>query len=205
MESKIPTSEWHHKIITEELSLKDPNRPLIKVRYEYLEDIINGHNYRKIVELGAGTGIPALYLLKNCPNIEEYIAVDPLWPASGSNQIPFPMADFLAARPGNRFIQSFAFEASTQIHDGTCDLVFLDHLAHIPAKPDVIKREVMAWIPKIRKNGIICGHDYCNPSHAHVVQALNEHFYPGGINLWLENHIYGGMNEMTDYFWWRYV
>ena len=203
--SKLPTLEWHYKIMEEELRLKDPERPLLKVRYEYLEDMINMHQYKRIVEVGAGTGVPALYLLKNCPSIEEYIAIDPLWPASGSNQIPFPMDAFLSARPQNKFWQKFSLDAVQDVANESCDLVFLDHLAHIGPDVIAIQKEIQMWESKIRKNGILAGHDYCLPSHKFVVKAVQDYFYPRGVNLINENHIYGGMTDMTDFLWWRYV
>ena len=46
-------------------------------------------------------------------------------------------------------------EAANEFKDGTCDLVFID-AAHDYAS---VKRDLIAWMPKVKKGGIFAGHD----------------------------------------------
>jgi len=36
-----------------------------------------------------------------------------------------------------------------------------------------VKEDIMAWLPKVKDSGILCGHDYC-PAETGVYRAVNE-------------------------------
>jgi hypothetical protein len=56
--------------------------------------------------------------------------------------------------------------------DGLLDSVFID-AAHDYAS---VKGDLEAWVPKVRKGGIVCGHDYTTKAWPGVVRAVNERF-----------------------------
>jgi hypothetical protein len=67
--------------------------------------------------------------------------------------------------------RKFSYDVVKRIADNTYDFVYIDgsHLYHD------VKRDLNDWLPKLKDNGIICGHDYvslyglwCN------VQAVDE-------------------------------
>lgn len=49
------------------------------------------------------------------------------------------------------------------------------HVVFLDAKHDyeTVKRQIDAWMPKVKKNGILCGHDYCD-AFPGVMRAVNE-------------------------------
>lgn len=67
-------------------------------------------------------------------------------------------------------IRAESSEAAAHFADGTVDFVFIDanHTA------EFVRRDVLAWLPKVKKGGIIAGHDY-NPPHE-VKQVVDEIF-----------------------------
>ncbi len=62
---------------------------------------------------------------------------------------------------GGRFniIKSDTVEAARMFDDGSVDLVFVD----ADHSYEGVKRDIAAWIPKVRRGGWIGGHDYGNP------------------------------------------
>ncbi len=62
-------------------------------------------------------------------------------------------------------------ESASQFEDGSLDFVFLD-ADHVYAR---VKGDILAWLPKIKKGGILAGHDY-EPQHPGVKQAVDEIF-----------------------------
>ena len=72
-------------------------------------------------------------------------------------------------------------DAAKQVEDGSLDFVFID----ADHTYEGCKSDIEAWEPKVRKGGIISGHDYCWPT---VNRAVHEH-YPSVVvysdNVWV--------------------
>jgi predicted O-methyltransferase YrrM len=67
-------------------------------------------------------------------------------------------------------------QSAAQFPDNSLDFVFID-ASH---DYDSVKRDIKAWLPKVRKpNGIIAGHDYCEVWPG-VIKAVHEEF---GLDL----------------------
>jgi DNA-binding LacI/PurR family transcriptional regulator len=62
--------------------------------------------------------------------------------------------------------------AADRFGDGTFDFVFIDAMHTYSA----VKAEIAAWRPKVRKGGILCGHDYTNAENRFpgVKRAVDE-------------------------------
>lgn len=56
--------------------------------------------------------------------------------------------------------------------DGLIEFVFID----ADHSYDAVRRDIAAWLSKIRPGGVIGGHDYCKNSFPGVVQAVDEAF-----------------------------
>lgn len=69
-----------------------------------------------------------------------------------------------------RYIKSGSSAAAQHFADGSVDFVFIDanHTYQF------VKDDVNAWLPKVKKGGIIAGHDYNAPHE--VKQAVDEIF-----------------------------
>lgn len=83
-----------------------------------------------------------------------------------------------------RFLRMTSAEAAPQIPDGSLDFVYLDgnHLY------EHVKHDIETWLPKVRKRGIIAGHDYtAKESKGHFIQvkrAVDEYTRAHAITPW---------------------
>lgn len=62
------------------------------------------------------------------------------------------------------------------------DLVFID----ADHQKEFVLADVMAWTPLLKSGGVLCGHDYGEPSHTgvkDVVDCLDGPWFPGG-SIW---------------------
>lgn len=131
-----------------------------------------------IVELGAWKGRSSAFLVveaKNkSPNIKIHI-VD-TWLGSGEHTVG--MTDGLYEKfisnmaPLNGHYQAHRMttdDAAPLFEDGSLDSVFID----ADHTYEAVKRDIANWMPKVRKGGILAGHDYIH-TWPGVIQAVNE-------------------------------
>jgi len=64
-----------------------------------------------------------------------------------------------------------SWDASKEFEDKTLDFVFID-ADHVYEN---VKKDILAWLPKVKSGGTIAGHDYVS-YHPGVIQAVNEIF-----------------------------
>lgn len=71
-----------------------------------------------------------------------------------------------------KIIRKSSLEAAKDFEDGSLDFVFID----ADHTYDATKADIAAWGPKVKKGGLLCGHDYENYSHPEwgVTKAVNE-------------------------------
>lgn len=68
-------------------------------------------------------------------------------------------------------IKSISWEAANLYDDASLDFIFID-AAH---DYESVKKDIISWLPKLKKNGIIAGHDYTD-DHPGVKFAVDELF-----------------------------
>lgn len=101
----------------------------------------------------------------------DFVAVDMFaWPHNGQAMIDKFHSEMQPVAGHYRAIQSASWEAAAQFEDQSVDFVFID-ADHIY---EHVKKDVLAWMSKVKPGGIIAGHDY-NPPHE-VERAVNEIF-----------------------------
>jgi len=117
------------------------------------------------VEVGVFLGINSYMLLESCPNIAELIGVDPYreyqdWQNYITQAHQDRVYQMLSANMpyiGPRFnhIKLSSTEAAASLEDGEYDFVFIDADHSMKA----VLSDLDSWWPKLRRGGIMAGHD----------------------------------------------
>lgn len=66
-------------------------------------------------------------------------------------------------------IKSYSWEAAKFFEDESIDFCFID----ADHSYESVKKDILSWYPKIKKGGIIAGHDY-STYHPGVIKAIDE-------------------------------
>jgi len=69
-------------------------------------------------------------------------------------------------------IRDLSVNAAKRFNDNSLDFIFIDACHDY----ECVKEDLHTWYPKLKKGGIIAGHDYYD-GHAGVEQAVNEFFH----------------------------
>ena len=142
-----------------------------------IKKIIKENNYKTIVEVGTYRGQFAKHLYETEPN--ELHLIDP-WNKfdkevfSDYTQYDQNKWDSLHENVKAKFNYDNVFvhrltseEGVKMFMDSTIDLVYIDgNHAY-----DFVKQDLNLWLPKIKKGGMLCGHDYQLKS---VIKAVTE-------------------------------
>jgi predicted O-methyltransferase YrrM len=158
----------------------------IPVRARSLELLIKEHGVRTGVELGVLDGRTFNYLLHTCPDLsltgvdiwEVQHEKDEKFKQGGRSYDGWDMANlYFQARsianryPGRaRLIRKRTVDAAPDFEDGSLDFVFIDadHLY------ESVRADIIAWWPKIKKGGLLTGHDYAAENFPGVTAAVHE-------------------------------
>lgn len=79
----------------------------------------------------------------------------------------------------SRIIRTDSVEAAKKFSDGYFDIVFIDG----DHSYNGCKRDIEAWLPKVKSGGWICGHDYDHPDQGDVKHVVDEIFKNDKIEL----------------------
>jgi len=165
--------------------------------YEKIDGFFNDHDFiflRKMlekfsgpshfVEIGSYKGRSSSYMAVEIVNSGKSITFDCVdtWQGSEEHQQgqSFEDSDVVNNQLYEVFISNMksvegyynakrmsSIEAAETYLDNSLDFVFID-AAH---DYDSVKQDIISWLPKVKKGGIISGHDY---PHSPVRQAVNE-------------------------------
>lgn len=166
------------------------------MRWEVLAGLCLLNGYRKGVELGVSTGRTTMYLCATIHDI-RITAVDTWTPRPSNDQpgqqdyVDWPHSESLTRlelfndQMFNKRIEIVRKDtvlAAQDFADGAFDFVFVD----ADHSFEGCKNDIAAWMPKVRKGGMICGHDYNWPTVAAAVQSFG---FPNiavfGDNVWV--------------------
>lgn len=140
------------------------------------------------VEVGTEYGLYAETICKAAPRLKLY-SVDPYRAYRGyrehksQNKLNgiYEQAVERMMRYNHEFIRKPSVEAAPQFKDESLDFVFIDgnhSLLHVI-------QDLVAWVPKVRRGGIVSGHDFIRRGHTgyamHVIQAVTAYTDSYGI------------------------
>lgn len=148
-------------------------------------------NFKRIVEVGVCSGAYSEVLCKANP-WAEVVGVDPFLPhddykdyqlTKTINAYHEDALKLVDKYPNYRLIEKMSVDAAKDFDDESIDAVYIDGNHRL----EFVVADINAWLPKIRKGGIISGHDYTKikqPTNTHVYQALNAYTDAYEIKPW---------------------
>mmetsp|Transcript_30064 Transcript_30064/g.57742 ORF Transcript_30064/g.57742 Transcript_30064/m.57742 type:complete len:327 (-) Transcript_30064:515-1495(-) len=137
----------------------------------HIPRLLNNMKARVVVELGVDSGGFSKFNLMHCEHCIKYFMVD-VWGmglqdtyADGSNlgsversevRMKQALENVAAYKDVAVILRNTTLEAAAMIEDGTVDFVYVD------ARHDYasVMQDLEAWWPKLRRGGILAGHDY---------------------------------------------
>lgn len=132
-----------------------------------------------IVEVGAWKGASTSYLAVEAQHKKMRIDVVDTWVGSEEHKEMFEVTTnclfevFIDnLRPLINLINPIrtdSISASKMYPDESLDAVFID----ADHRYESVKKDILAWMPKVKTGGILAGHDYIR-THNGVIQAVDE-------------------------------
>lgn len=152
-----------------------------------------------MAEIGLFRGDNAFALLNNLP-IGVFIGVDPykrysefddnLSNKTGQmakadlNDVKKNMIERMTPFSNFRFIEDFSTNVAEQFEDHTFDFVFIDGNHYY----DYVIDDILQWLPKVKRGGLLAGHDYMEKENCGVIPAvtglLPDHKYNLKAKVW---------------------
>jgi len=155
------------------------------VRAYVILDLIkkNKINPKEIAEIGVWRGHTSIVLLRNLPSLEVFHAIDS-WinyeDYQGDNKNNETIIfDKLIFEDRTHWLKDklkihhgFSKDTCDQIRDNSLDLIFID----ANHSYEYLLEDIKIWTPKVKKDGLIIGHDYNPKTFPGVVKAVHEVF-----------------------------
>ena len=142
--------------------------------------VANAKNNSKFVEVGSWKGRSSAYMLVEIINSKKNIQLTSVdsWPEEEIYNIYLNnMAEFVKNKDLYQHIRGSSVEGAEHFENNSLDFVFID-ACHLY---ECITLDIETWMPKVKKGGVLAGHDYnlsdpTNPEHAGVIKAIDELF-----------------------------
>lgn len=116
-----------------------------------------------VAEVGVRGGRTTEHLLSYCPQIVRVYAVDIVAPGAAGQLLRLDKVLFLHGR---------SVDMARTVEDGSLDLVFID----ADHSEGAVRADIAAWRGKVRRGGVIAGHDYGSRNYPGVKVAVDEAF-----------------------------
>ena len=165
-------------------------------------------SFKKGAEIGVCTGRYSRILCDTIPGL-ELLGVDPYVPYKGYTDFRRQSThdknlaltrEALAPHPNYVLCMAFGHDVAKFITDGSLDFVFIDG----NHKYEAVKEDISDWAPKVRKGGIVSGHDYYDfaSGRGGVVQAVNEYAKEHGYEVNSTGWTRGAHHDDKQPDWW---
>ena len=152
------------------------DEPVLK-RWHVICDLVEEHGWNYGVEVGVKEGENLFFIMNHCPGL-KMVGVDAweqqLSEKDGENYQSWNMGDMFnevrakaETYENLRIIKAFSVHAAKQFEDKSLDFVFID----AQHTYDSLTKDIIAWSPKIKEDGMLLGHDIHFPG---VLKAVKE-------------------------------
>jgi predicted O-methyltransferase YrrM len=145
-------------------------------RGSYLLHLIEKNNFKTIAEVGVKFGRTTFFLLDNVHDLVIY-AVDLDISTFYNEEVKSKYKDRLIP------IKGCSYDVVDQLPNNSMDLIFID----ADHSYESVKKDIVAYTPKLKDNGILSGHDIDYPGVNKAVRELIKDFDVGPNNVWIKH------------------
>lgn len=152
---------------------------------ETLYELFGELGFTKGAEIGVRMARNSAEILKRVPN-SYLLLIDP-WDAylrvSNERQESYYKNAVARMEPFKervQFMRMTSMDAVKYVPDAALDFVYIDGRHDF----DYVMADIIAWTPKVRKGGIVSGHDYYHFYQGGVVQAVEAYTMANNIKQW---------------------
>lgn len=168
----------------------------------HLNTLYNG----MAVEVGVRDGHFSKFILDNT-SVKKLYAIDP-WENNkelSTAEESFKQCKTFLEPFGERaeMVKGYSPSAAGMFEDESLDFVYIDGLHDYES----VKADIEGFYPKVKKGGIIAGHDYNESNWPDVFRAVNEFIKENGLELnitGIESPDYGIEHDGFQQSWWAY-
>jgi predicted O-methyltransferase YrrM len=147
----------------------------LKDLIEYINEQTNKYDLT-LVEIGSYIGESTVIFAQKFntvisidPHVDGYDMNDPACHHISFNHVYDKFLENISEYLNISHIRETSDDAITRFEDDSVDIVYIDGLHTY----EQVKKDIENYLPKIRKGGFICGHDY-HQNWSGVIQAINE-------------------------------
>lgn len=135
--------------------------------------------FKRGAEIGVGSGIFSKRMLEIIPNL-NLLCVDS-WRRRKRHKDFYEARKVLMPYSGATVIWAFSVDAAKLIPHEWLDFVYID-ADHTYER---VKDDILQWAKRVRKGGIVSGHDYFDAKHINlgVIKAVDEYVKKIGYEL----------------------
>lgn len=163
-----------------------------------LAEYFNKLGFKKGAEIGVAKGKFSQVLCEKIPGLTLF-CIDPWLRYSLNRRSPIQEKQIKAYEEAQQrlkdynvtFIRKFSLQAAQLFENESLDFVFIDGNHDY----DFVMEDVINWTRKVRKGGIVSGHDYYNFNNSGVIEAVNDYTKYHNIKL---NLTEGGRHNPRD-------
>ncbi len=145
-------------------------------RGSYLLYLIKKNNFKVIAEVGVKFGRTTFFLLDNVPDLTIY-SIDTDISMFYNNEVKNKYKERLIP------IQGYSYNVADQLQNKSIDLIFID----ADHSYDSVKKDILAYTPKLKDHGILAGHDIDYPGVNKAVCEIVKDFDVGPNNVWVKH------------------
>jgi len=136
----------------------------------------NELGFKKGAEIGVADGRFSEILCKEVPGLKLFCVdlwapYSNSWRTQDSQNIAFEQAKAKLEKYDSEIMIMTSLNASIHSKDESLDFVFIDG-GHTF---DDVMVDIILWSNKVRKGGIVSGHDYCHFNNSGVIEAVNKY------------------------------
>lgn len=184
---------------------------------KHLAELFGTLQYKVGAEVGVETGRFSEVLIKKNPVLQRLYLVD-AWRKYDDYRMHVPQAQvdgllvsamlrLKAYSTITKFVRMFSLEAVKKFKDASLDFVYIDANHSLPHVLD----DICAWAPKVRKGGIVAGHDFRRNkrpgrTQCHVVEAVTAYTAAFQVRPWFvlgsKEPVEGEFRDKNRSFFW---